>query len=68
MIDLVRSLLEKYKVDVYICGHDHDRQLLGPVSGVYYIVSETDSKSRNTSYAPPRFSPKPACILCGFVF
>ena len=50
MIDLVRPLLEKYEVDVYICGHDHDRQLLGPVNDVYYIVSGTGSKSRDTSY------------------
>lgn len=50
MIDLVRPLLEKYGVDVYICGHDHDRQLLEPVGGVYYIVSGTGSKSRDTRY------------------
>ena len=50
MIDLVRPLLEKYEVDVYICGHDHDRQLLDPGSGVDYVVSGTGSKSRDTRY------------------
>lgn len=50
MIDLVRPLLEKYAVDAYLCGHDHDRQLLEPVGGVYYIVSGTGSKSRDTRY------------------
>lgn len=50
MTDLVRPLLERYDVDAYICGHDHDRQLLGPVNGVYYIVSGTGAKSRNTRY------------------
>jgi acid phosphatase len=50
MIDRVRPLLEKYEVDAYIAGHDHDRQLLGPVGGVYYLVSGTGSKSRDTSY------------------
>ena len=50
MIDQVRPLLEKYSVDVYIAGHDHDRQLLEPVNGVYYIISGTGSKSRNTRY------------------
>jgi acid phosphatase len=50
MIDRVRPLLEKYNVDVYICGHDHDRQLLEPVNGVYYIISGTGSKSRDTRY------------------
>lgn len=50
MIDRVRPLLEKYKVDVYVSGHDHDRQFLGPVGGVYYVVSGTGAKSRNTRY------------------
>lgn len=50
MINLVRPLLEKYEVDLYLCGHDHDRQLLEPVGGVYYIVSGTGSTSRDTRY------------------
>jgi acid phosphatase len=50
MIDYVRPLLEKYDVTAYICGHDHDRQFLGPVNGVYYIVSGTGAKSRHTQY------------------
>lgn len=50
MIENVQPLLEKYRVDAYIAGHDHDRQLLGPRNGVFYIVSGTGSKSRNTSY------------------
>lgn len=50
MIELVSPLLEKYGVNAYLCGHDHDRQLLGPVQGVYYIVSGTGSGSRDTRY------------------
>lgn len=50
MMDLVRPLLEKYLVDAYICGHDHDRQLIGPVKGVHYIVAGTGAKSRDTRY------------------
>ena len=50
MIERVRPLLEKYGVDVYVCGHDHDRQLLAPVNGVTYVVSGTGSKSRDTRY------------------
>jgi len=50
MIELVQPLLEKYTVDAYVAGHDHDRQLLGPVNGIYYIISGTGSKSRDTSY------------------
>lgn len=47
----IRPLLEKYHVDFYICGHDHDRQLLQPVGGVNYVVSGTAAKSRDTKWA-----------------
>ncbi|MEK7727455.1 MAG: metallophosphoesterase [candidate division KSB1 bacterium] len=50
MITHVRPLLEKYNVDAYVCGHDHDRQLLEPVNGVHYIISGTGAKSRSTAY------------------
>jgi hypothetical protein len=50
MIKLVKPLLEKYEVDVFIAGHDHDRQFLGPVSGVAHIVCGTGAKSRDTRY------------------
>lgn len=47
----IRPLLEKYRVDFYLSGHDHDRQLLQPVAGVTYIVSGTAAKSRDTVWA-----------------
>ncbi len=50
MITHVQPLLEKYEVAAYVCGHDHDRQLIAPVNGVYYIVSGTGAKSRSTMY------------------
>ena len=34
----MKPLLEKYNVDVYACGHDHNCQLLFE-NGVSYIVS-----------------------------
>ncbi len=52
MIKRVRPLLEKYNVDAYFAGHDHDRQLFEPVNGVHYIISGTGAKSRNTQYGP----------------
>ena len=55
MITHVRPLLEKYNVDAYVCGHDHDRQLLTPVNGVYYVISGTGAKSRNTAYGTHTF-------------
>jgi acid phosphatase len=52
MIELVRPLLEKYGVDLYLAGHDHDRQMLKPIGGVHYAVSGTGAKSRDTAYGP----------------
>jgi len=46
MIDRVQPLLKRFGVDLYVSGHDHDRQFLGPVGGVHYVVSGTGSKSR----------------------
>lgn len=48
----LRPLLEKYGVDLYINGHDHDRQLLQPVGGVHYMTSGSGAKSRDTEYGP----------------
>lgn len=39
MVKYIKPLLEKYHVDVYFCGHDHDIQVLQPENGVHYIVS-----------------------------
>ncbi len=54
---LLEPLFAQYHVDFYICGHDHDQELLQPVRGVTYIVSGAGSKHRdvrwraNTVYA-----------------
>lgn len=51
MIRNVAPLLEKYKVDAYLCGHEHDLQLLKPVNGVQYIVSGGGSGARDVRWA-----------------
>ncbi len=43
----LRPLLKKYKVAFYICGHDHDKQLIEK-DGLRYIVSGAGSKLRKT--------------------
>jgi tartrate-resistant acid phosphatase type 5 len=54
---LLEPLFTKYRVDFYMCGHDHDLELLKPIHGVTYIVSGAGSKHRdvrwreNTLYA-----------------
>ncbi len=49
MIQRVLPLLKKYKADAFIAGHEHDRQLIER-DGMYYIISGTGSKTRDTRY------------------
>ncbi len=41
--------LFNHKVDLYLAGHEHDLQILGPVEDVYYIVNGSAADVRNTS-------------------
>lgn len=47
LVRRLEPLLTGYGVDLYLCGHDHDQQLLQPRSGVHYVVSGAGSKSRS---------------------
>jgi len=47
----IKPLLEKYRVDVFVGGRDHDLQILSPVNGVRYLVSGGGSKAANTMWA-----------------
>ena len=50
MIAKVKPLLDKYNVNFYFCGHDHDFQhLRAPGSNVDYIVTGTGSEVRPTA-------------------
>ncbi|MBL8148636.1 MAG: metallophosphoesterase [Blastocatellia bacterium] len=51
MINVFEPILEKYKVDFYICGHDHSLQLLKPIKGVRHIVSGGGGKITPVRYA-----------------
>lgn len=48
MIKHLAPLLEKYKVNAYLNGHEHDLQLIKPVNNVRYIVSGGGGGKRNT--------------------
>lgn len=54
---LLEPLFTQYGVDFYVCGHDHDQELLKPIHGVTYIISGAGAKHRdvrwrdNTLYA-----------------
>jgi tartrate-resistant acid phosphatase type 5 len=45
----VLPILERYNVDVYLCGHDHDLQILDQVNGVNYLVSGTGAQPTDTN-------------------
>jgi tartrate-resistant acid phosphatase type 5 len=49
MKDEVLPLLEKYNVDVYLCGHDHDLQILDQSNGVNYLVSGAGAQLTDTN-------------------
>jgi hypothetical protein len=50
MIDRVKPLLDKYKAQLYICGHDHDFQHLKEKDGkTDYFVTGTGSEIRESS-------------------
>ena len=44
----LEPLFEKYGVDCYFNGHDHDLQLLKPGNGTMYVISGAGSQTRKT--------------------
>jgi acid phosphatase len=48
LIRKLKPLLDRHKVQVYFCGHDHDMQHL-KIDNVHYIVAGSGSKTRSTS-------------------
>ena len=50
MQERVKPLLEKYGVDMYLCGHIHNFQHIKPAgSPVDYVVNSSGSLSREVS-------------------
>lgn len=51
MINYVKPLLDTYGVHMYLCGHDHDLQVIKHPTDVFYsIVSGAGGGARNTAY------------------
>lgn len=50
MRDAFEETLIRHKVPVYLCGHDHDIQLLKPVNGVSYLISGGGGGHRDTEW------------------
>jgi len=62
---LLEPLFTKYRVDFYLCGHDHDLELLKPIHGVTYVVSGAGGKHRDVRW---RENTQFAATNLGFVF
>lgn len=43
--DLLKPIFEKYKVDAYICGHEHSLQYIKPIGTTHYFVSGAGSET-----------------------
>lgn len=57
LIDAFVPLFNKYGVDLYLAGHEHDLQLQKPQGNTYYLVSGAGSEIRETeAYAFTEFS------------
>ncbi|MBF9019006.1 MULTISPECIES: metallophosphoesterase [unclassified Oceanispirochaeta] len=48
LIARLQEILD-HRADLYICGHEHDLQILDKVNGVYYIVNGAAARLRDTS-------------------
>ena len=48
LIERLKLLLDRHKVQIYFCGHDHDMQHL-KVDNVHYIIAGSGSMTRPTS-------------------
>jgi acid phosphatase len=49
LVQHLEPLFVRYGVDLYVCGHDHDQQLID-AHGCLYLVSGAGSGPRDTSY------------------
>jgi acid phosphatase len=50
MRETFEAIFVKHHVPLYLCGHDHDIQVLKPVEGVRYVVSGGGGGHRDTSW------------------
>ncbi len=63
LIKHVKPILEKYSVQAYLCGHEHNLQHLNPHGTIDYLVSGTGCKTRETGKDEALFSQG----ICGFL-
>ncbi len=52
MKNLFKPIFEKYHVNAYICGHDHNLQYIKPPDSLHYFVSGAGSELSKTVIHP----------------
>lgn len=51
LVNYVKPLLDTYGVHVYLCGHEHDLQIIKHPTDVFYsVISGAGGGARNTAY------------------
>ncbi len=43
---ILEPIFQKYKIDLYLSGHDHNQQLIKSDSGTFYIISGAGSEPK----------------------
>lgn len=46
MVKVLEPIFLKYKIDLYMSGHDHDQELIKSDSRIFYLISGVGSKPR----------------------
>jgi tartrate-resistant acid phosphatase type 5 len=52
MKNYLEPVFKKYKVDVYLCGHEHHLEYIKPDGATHYIISGAASEARPVSLYP----------------
>ena len=52
MRDFLEPIFSKYKVDIYLCGHEHHLEHIKPADCTHYILSGAASEARPVAIYP----------------
>ena len=55
LIALLEPVFLKYRVDLYLSGHDHDLEMKKPINGIHYVVSGGGGTHRSVTWGDNAF-------------
>ena len=50
MIERLEPIFLKYRIDLYLAGHDHDLEMKKPIKGIHYVVSGGGGTHRSVTW------------------